>query len=252
MFLKSTPWQHSSSLSSPPISDPWQPLSSASSTPKLDPWSASSQQQAGAAAIVTAAPPLATSPTNNNNLNNTVASNRHDPWSPTSQDSSTDLDEFDVISNRNKTLSPIKTNGTTNGTSVSDPFELNLLDENLPVTGGGPQPSTGATKKTPQSFLGENSALVNLDNLVTASKFLTRILVYSRNIYYFYILLLFYLKISSFGTKQKTFQLSVCMKNETVFFVKANQRTTPLPLIHFPIRQAPHGQYSMHRHRNRR
>lgn len=29
--------------------------------------------------------------------------------------------------------------------------------------------STGAVKKTPQSFLGENSALVNLDNLVSAS-----------------------------------------------------------------------------------
>lgn len=36
------------------------------------------------------------------------------------------------------------------------------MAENLPV-------STGAVKKTPQSFLGENSALVNLDNLVSAS-----------------------------------------------------------------------------------
>jgi hypothetical protein len=35
-------------------------------------------------------------------------------------------------------------------------------------------PSTGATKKTPQSFLGENSALVNLDNLVTTSKYKKR------------------------------------------------------------------------------
>lgn len=36
------------------------------------------------------------------------------------------------------------------------------MGENLPA-------STGAVKKTPQSFLGENSALVNLDNLVSAS-----------------------------------------------------------------------------------
>ena len=36
------------------------------------------------------------------------------------------------------------------------------MAENLPA-------STGAVKKTPQSFLGENSALVNLDNLVSAS-----------------------------------------------------------------------------------
>lgn len=47
------------------------------------------------------------------------------------------------------------------GTS-GDPFDLSNVAENLPV-------STGVVKKTPQSFLGENSALVNLDNLVSAS-----------------------------------------------------------------------------------
>lgn len=52
----------------------------------------------------------------------------------------------------------------------NDPFELNLLGDVLPSI--GPDPSTGATKKTPLSFLGENSALVNLDNLVTTSEFL--------------------------------------------------------------------------------
>lgn len=49
------------------------------------------------------------------------------------------------------------------GSSTSpDPFDLGGLGNNLPQ-------STGAVKKTPQSFLGENSALVNLDNLVSAS-----------------------------------------------------------------------------------
>lgn len=43
-----------------------------------------------------------------------------------------------------------------------DPFDLGGMAETLPA-------STGAVKKTPQSFLGENSALVNLDNLVSAS-----------------------------------------------------------------------------------
>lgn len=43
-----------------------------------------------------------------------------------------------------------------------DPFYLGGLSDNLPA-------STGAIKKTPQSFLGENSALVNLDNLVSTS-----------------------------------------------------------------------------------
>lgn len=51
-----------------------------------------------------------------------------------------------------------------------DPFELSLLGDSLPEmdTAGA---ATGITKKTPQSFLGENSSLVNLDNLVM-SKFL--------------------------------------------------------------------------------
>lgn len=93
------------------------------------------------------------------------ATQNHDPWSPTSQSSSTDLDEFDAITNRNRTTSP----NNTNGNHTADPFELNLLGDVLPLS--GPSPSTGATKKTPQSFLGENSALVNLDNLVTSSKF---------------------------------------------------------------------------------
>lgn len=48
------------------------------------------------------------------------------------------------------------------GTTSGDPFDLESMAENLTA-------STGAVKKTPQSFLGENSALVNLDNLVSAS-----------------------------------------------------------------------------------
>lgn len=48
------------------------------------------------------------------------------------------------------------------GTTSVDPFDLESMAENLTA-------STGAVKKTPQSFLGENSALVNLDNLVSAS-----------------------------------------------------------------------------------
>ena len=43
-----------------------------------------------------------------------------------------------------------------------DPFDFGGLRNELPA-------STGAVKKTPQSFLGENSALVNLDNLVSTS-----------------------------------------------------------------------------------
>ncbi|OAD57218.1 Epsin-2 [Eufriesea mexicana] len=72
-----------------------------------------------------------------------------------------DLDEFDIITNRNKPGSSLQT--TNNVSTLSpDPFELGSIAETLPT-------STGAVKKTPQSFLGENSALVNLDNLVSTS-----------------------------------------------------------------------------------
>lgn len=91
---------------------------------------------------------------------------RSDPWSPTSQSSSTDLEEFDAITNRNRS-SP-KTNGTSSNNNTPDPFEVNLLGESLGQIDSNP--STAATKKTPQSFLGDNAGLVNLDNLVTATK----------------------------------------------------------------------------------
>ncbi|XP_063917541.1 epsin-1 isoform X2 [Zophobas morio] len=149
---QSSPWQPNP-ISSPPSNtpasgDPWQPV--VPPMPKPDPWG-------GVLTSTTPPPPPQT----------TSTQQKHDPWSPTSQGSSTDLDEFDVITNRNRS-SPKTT--TTNGThnSSNDPFELNLLGDALPTS--TLSPSTGATKKTPQSFLGENSALVNLDNLVTTSK----------------------------------------------------------------------------------
>ncbi|XP_011703847.1 PREDICTED: epsin-2 isoform X1 [Wasmannia auropunctata] len=74
-----------------------------------------------------------------------------------------DLDEFDVITNRGKLgASPQTVNNGGAASSGGDPFDLGGIAETLPA-------STGAVKKTPQSFLGENSALVNLDNLVSAS-----------------------------------------------------------------------------------
>lgn len=42
------------------------------------------------------------------------------------------------------------------------------MDDILPINNTNSPLNTGAVKKTPQSFLGENSGLVNLDNLVTA------------------------------------------------------------------------------------
>ncbi|XP_056640177.1 epsin-2 isoform X2 [Diorhabda sublineata] len=145
---QTSPW-HPSSLSSPPevpLTGTWLPPSNNTAT-KTDPWG------------ISVAPDTTSSP---------KSIPKQDPWSPASQ-SSTDLDEFDVISNRNKITSSPKTNG--GGGGGSDPFELNLLGESLMTTTTDSEGnlSTGTTKKTPLSFLGENSALVNLDNLVTMS-----------------------------------------------------------------------------------
>lgn len=46
-----------------------------------------------------------------------------------------------------------------------DPFDLSHINNELL---GTPSQNSTSGKKTPHSFLGENSALVNLDNLVTA------------------------------------------------------------------------------------
>ncbi|XP_018338113.1 PREDICTED: epsin-2 isoform X1 [Trachymyrmex septentrionalis] len=73
-----------------------------------------------------------------------------------------DLDEFDVITNRGKLEASPQTVNNGSTSSGGDPFDLGGIAETLPA-------STGAVKKTPQSFLGENSALVNLDNLVSAT-----------------------------------------------------------------------------------
>lgn len=67
-------------------------------------------------------------------------------------------------------------NFTLAGTSVSpDPFDLTSLENGLsnsPVPRSNSRNATNSphidtTKKTPQAFLGENSSLVNLDNLIT-------------------------------------------------------------------------------------
>nr|CAD7197465.1 unnamed protein product [Timema douglasi] len=107
-----------------------------------------------------------------------------DPWSPsTNTDHSSpgsprgvltspdggDLDEFDIISTRERpsqsTLLISNANNLNNngGTLTPDPFDLNMLGDTLT------DEKQSNLKKTPQSFLGENSALVNLDNLVTVS-----------------------------------------------------------------------------------
>ncbi|KAF4532420.1 hypothetical protein B566_EDAN003873 [Ephemera danica] len=137
-----------SSITSPAINDPWAPdplKGAAAGVAIADPW-----QQA-----TSPVPPPRTA--------------SQDPWSPSTDLSASpgsplrdELDDFAALSKRDH-FSPITNN---NGRTISpDPFELQGLGNALPNTQQQPQ----QVKKTPQSFLGENSALVNLDNLVPPS-----------------------------------------------------------------------------------
>ncbi|XP_055911769.1 epsin-2 isoform X2 [Eupeodes corollae] len=92
-----------------------------------------------------------------------IPSNNGDPWKRTANETTTvakvspDLDDFDIITNRNKTGGLLDVQSTTLGSNNNN---ASLLDELDPLSSKKP------SLKTPQSFLGENSALVNLDNLI--------------------------------------------------------------------------------------
>ncbi|XP_047517680.1 epsin-1 isoform X2 [Pieris napi] len=85
-----------------------------------------------------------------------------DPWAPLAQSKSpisvisspsSDLEQFDALSQRQKTQN----------NHEQDPFDLSGLGGKLspPISSG-----TGAIKKSPSAFLGENSSLVNLERLL--------------------------------------------------------------------------------------
>ncbi|XP_055322236.1 epsin-1 isoform X4 [Sitodiplosis mosellana] len=127
----------------PPLSDPW--LSKQHKPEQPDPW-------------------LTKAPETNADAWQPSKSAVVDPWAPSNIGSrpspigaqtspNSDYDEFDVISNRAKTQNP--NNNNNNNTSNA------LLDEMDPLAA-----KNNSTRKTPQSFLGENSALVNLDQLI--------------------------------------------------------------------------------------
>ncbi|XP_067613316.1 epsin-1 isoform X3 [Eurosta solidaginis] len=94
-----------------------------------------------------------------------------DPWKSTettaAKKPSPDLDEFDIITNRNKT-GDLLTNSSSNASNNNNALLLDELDP-LSATNSSLNTTSTNTKKqlkTPQSFLGENSSLVNLDNLI--------------------------------------------------------------------------------------
>ncbi|BFF97787.1 epsin-1 [Drosophila madeirensis] len=132
-----------------------------------DPWLA---EPAGAAAMAPADPWTLGAP---------VQPALDDPWKALGAGTgaikkhSPEFDEFDLITNRNKSADQSHSNASNNNNNASllddmDPLSLNY--GNGAVSTSSVHPSTGATAKKPlkdpHSFLGENSALVNLDNLI--------------------------------------------------------------------------------------
>ncbi|KAL7733206.1 hypothetical protein ACLKA6_004715 [Drosophila palustris] len=130
-----------------------------------DPWLSETQPAvpAAAAAPAASADPWAASQ---------ASTALDDPWkgmhTGAIKKQSPDFDEFDLITNRNKS-------GEHNNSNASNNNNSSLLDDMDPLStnygnGSSVHPSTGATAKKPlkdpHSFLGENSALVNLDNLI--------------------------------------------------------------------------------------
>lgn len=88
-----------------------------------------------------------------------TAASANDPWSPAGAGAagSREVDDFDLLTNRTQAASPL---GRSNG--ASSPFDLSGMDSALAHNDhGGAKP-----KKSPESFLGPNSNLVNLENLV--------------------------------------------------------------------------------------
>lgn len=95
-----------------------------------------------------------------------------DPWAPIahmqskspisvlSSPSSSELEQFDALSQRPRN------NHNINNNTESDPFDLTGLGDNLTATPVAPVGTGAAPKKSPSSFLGENSSLVNLERLL--------------------------------------------------------------------------------------
>ncbi|XP_041450526.1 epsin-1 isoform X4 [Drosophila obscura] len=134
-----------------------------------DPWLA---EPAGAAAMVPADPWTLGAP---------AQPALDDPWKSLGagtgaiKKQSPEFDEFDLITNRNKSADQSHSNASNNNNNASllddmDPLSLNYGNGAAISSQSSVHPSTGATAKKPlkdpHSFLGENSALVNLDNLI--------------------------------------------------------------------------------------
>lgn len=149
------PWLNKSTTPSAPLNEAWQPKR-ITPVPTADPWQSNS---------------------------NVV---KHDPWAPVAGSTdgafalpanrpspvgaitspTSDLDEFDIITKRSNN-NAVNNNLNNNGGSLLDDLDpLSSSNTSSSASNSASAPSALTTKKTPASFLGENSALVNLDNLI--------------------------------------------------------------------------------------
>ncbi|XP_053674276.1 epsin-1 [Anopheles nili] len=153
------PWQtNKRSTPVPPAAtsgDPWQ-----SNPTKLDPWAPVGSNSGSVGDLGAAFGGVS------------VPMNRPSPVGAITSPVS-DLDEFDIITKRAASSSSATNNNNHNTASNNLNNNSSLLLGDLdPLSSSGTNsssPSMGVTtaaKKTPQSFLGENSSLVNLDNLI--------------------------------------------------------------------------------------
>ena len=98
-----------------------------------------------------------------------TAASANDPWSPATGAGTADVDDFDLLTNRTQAASPL---GRSNGTR--SPFDMSAMDNALTPqnhhSSGGAKP-----KKSPESFLGPDSNLVNLENLAKSYHVIVRV-----------------------------------------------------------------------------
>ncbi|KAK4301802.1 hypothetical protein Pmani_026071 [Petrolisthes manimaculis] len=155
---KSDPWGSPvsgppSRVTSPPTTDPWAPARSPE--PPMagicgnDPWAVLS----GGAPSKSVTPPA----TGNDPWEPVASKAARDPFAPLSPTNNGDVDEFSALSIRDK---PSNSNGS------PDIFECSGLTGSLSELSDVPPQKS----KSPAAFLGENSNLVNLDNLVSAKQ----------------------------------------------------------------------------------
>ncbi|XP_049492848.1 epsin-2 isoform X2 [Panthera uncia] len=151
----SDPWPSFGAKPAAPV-DPWG-VPTGASIPSVskgsDPWAAPQQQApsagktADAWAAASAAKPVSATGAFDlfSNLNGTIKD---------------DFSEFDNLRTSKRTAEAVASPPSqNNGTTSPDPFE------SQPLTATSSKPSS--SRKTPESFLGPNAALVNLDSLVT-------------------------------------------------------------------------------------